>query len=77
MTLKQQISKAGHKLSHNITLLARNKNSDEIYSVINVSDGIATLRSEYNAKNVSPIKLEELYRDYLGIHEKGANSFSI
>ena len=77
MTLKQQISKVGHKLSHNITLLARNKNSDEIYSVIKVSDGIATLRSEYNAKNVSPIKLEELYRDYLGIHEKGANSFSI
>ena len=77
MTLKQAVSKVGCKLSHNRTLWVRSKNTDEIYSIINVSDGIATLRSEYNAKNVSPIKLEELYIDYLGIHEKGANSFSI
>jgi hypothetical protein len=77
MTLKQEVSKAGHKLSHNITLYARNKYSNEIYSIINVSDGIATLRSEYNAKKVPSIKLEELYKDYLGIHEEGSNSFTI
>ena len=77
MTLKQAVNKVGHRLSHNMTLCARNKHSDEIYSIINVSDGIATLRSEYNAKKVSPIKLEELYKDYLSIHEKGSNSLYI
>ena len=77
MTLEQQVSRVGYKLSEKITLLARSKGSDEIYSVVNVTDGIATLRSEYGAKYVSPIKLENLYTDYLGIHDKGANSLSI
>jgi len=77
MTLEQQVNRWGHKLSEKMTLFARNKVSDEIYSVVDVTDGIATLRSEYNAKYVPPIKLEDLYTDYLGIYDKGAGSLFI
>ncbi len=77
MTIKQSVNKVGYKLSNKSTLWTRNKITKEIYSIIKVSNGIATLRSEYNAKKVAPMKLEKLYENYLGIHEKGANSFSI
>ena len=69
MTLKQQVEKAGHKLSNKITLFAQNKRTGEHYSIVDVTNGIATLRSEYNAKEVRPIKLDKLYRDYFGIYE--------
>tara|TARA_R100000426_G_C4783526_1_gene95663 strand:+ start:505 stop:732 length:228 start_codon:yes stop_codon:yes gene_type:complete len=69
MTLKQQVDKIGYKLSNKITLFAQNKRTGEIYSIVDVTNGIATLRSEYNAKEVPPMKLDELYRDYLGINE--------
>tara|TARA_B100000767_G_scaffold235719_1_gene229128 strand:+ start:3779 stop:4027 length:249 start_codon:yes stop_codon:yes gene_type:complete len=69
MTLKQQVDRAGHKLSSKCTLWARNKSSDEIYSVIGVSNGCATLRSEYNAKPMGTIKLEKLYSNYLGVYD--------
>lgn len=77
MTLKQQVDRAGHKLSSKCTLWARNKSSDEIYSVIGVSDGYATLRSEYDAKPMGTIKLEELYQDYRGAYEVGSDCISI
>ncbi len=69
MTLQQQVDRVGHKLSSKITLWARNKSSDEIYSVIGVSNGCATLRSEYNAKPMGTIKLEKLYSDYRGAYD--------
>ena len=69
MTLKQQVNKIGYKLSNKITLFAQNKRTGEQYSIVDVTNGIATLRSEYNAKEVPPMKLDELYRDYLGINE--------
>ena len=69
MTLEQQVSRVGHKLSNRITLWARKRSSDEIYNVIDVTDGVATLRGEYDAKYISPIKLEILYTDFLVFYE--------
>lgn len=69
MTLKQQVDKTGYKLSNKITLFAQNKRTGEQYSIVDVTNGIATLRSKYNAKEVPPMNLDELYRDYLGINE--------
>jgi len=76
MTLKQQVNLSGSKLHSKHTLYASHRVSEEIYSVIDVTDGMATLRSEYNAKEVSPMKLDDLYNNYFGIQED-PNSFSI
>jgi len=69
MTLKEQVSRVGNKLSNRCTILAINSKTEEQYKIIGVEDGKAILKPTYGAMKINPIELDVLYKDYHDLSE--------
>lgn len=69
MTLKNQISKIGYKLSDKCTILAIHSVTQDKYKITRVEDNKAMLIAIYGATNIEHIELSELYNNYHSLTE--------
>jgi len=69
MTLKEQLSIVGHKLSNRCTVLAISSSTEDQYKIVGIENGKAILKPTYGAMKTGPIDLDVLYRDYHDLSE--------